>query len=1206
MASSPTPSPSFNTSIKTEGNSTASAGFEANAVSEGTSHEPKASLVQPKSSANAKDESTDGWVSENEADESDSDSESNPDEEQPSYHKLLEWWRKTNSSSKDLKKISKSLIKIKKTRTLDWKREMKEVISNVNGVLQLRDELHEELEEEEGVGSDDEEDIRICLPRLHFVPSRFMSQWRHSSNIYAAIDIPSDKTLDHFHEGIPTSRISTLPPGPPPNATPAPFPPGYSSRTWQGPPPRILLESRLNPAVDAYIESYPAVDGIPDRIRINSIRLQLIILEERKAIGDNVGQHELPDSYFRLFLYRPFKVLYYLEGKIRDRLRRYEQLRKEIRPDASEEEFQQDYHNNPVSDICFLMSTPGLGEHQPQRPISYLTADINDLRCLVQFIDLYLVAERNRIRNIDRTLGGSIRLPDLWYVFPVGSMVYCRDDQIPQKIWRVAHTFYGRKGNMPHLSNSQVGSKGPKASTFYLDCYYLEYDGTRHVPVTRRFQIHQGWEPPQHTHTNKDEVITRGKRFIEYATTSRHLYYTGRSLSVTPDGEKLPHARPLDETGKNRTVQYSVRVDSPVMIDYTRVFQEVPWWRPGGSGLNRLALGKNIVIVGFNPGPDVDADQQITVDSDHSWDLRVFDDHMERESKKWRDWEEGNGRPEGDDYLLFPGRVFAFVFRTRKWACLQLGNSKDGTETLNEIIPRAEPWTDLELPEGHKEVVQSLITWHFKPNKTAEPHFDLVRDKGKGVIILLHGVPGVGKTSTAECAAESHGRPLFPITCGDLGLTPQDVEAKLEEIFRLAQAWGCILLLDEADVFLAQRTASDIHRNSLVSVFLRTLEHYEGILFLTTNRVGVFDEAFKSRIHISLYYPSLDHNQTYQIWQNHITKALEAGIQVNRDELINFAAKIYASQKDPKSGPVWNGRQIRNAFQSALALAGFHAGDGQSVRLETQHFQKVFNVSDKFSNYIWRVRQGHSDSDWNRMNMVRRDDFDYVPPTGLDVMNNMVPPGPYGMYPGGQARFGGASTGAFQQSTFGQGIPAGVFGIPQQQSQPSMQPQMAGMFGFMANPFQQLGQAQFQQPAVHAQATPTVNLQGQQPQPQPQATQTQPSIQPTQYCNPFQAAQFGQTVAQHTMHQQQQQHQPQQQSPFLQQDGNHPLLAPQAQSAVNPTIGMQPQAGVTTNMPLNSQVPNQTQQSSFGSGAQQQGVGTGGFAVPDANASQQQ
>lgn len=41
------------------------------------------------------------------------------------------------------------------------------------------------------------------------------------------------------------------------------------------------------------------------------------------------------------------------------------------------------------------------------------------------------------------------------------------------------------------------------------------------------------------------------------------------------------------------------------------------------------------------------------------------------------------------------------------------------------------------------------------------------------------------------------------------------------------------------------------------AVFLRVLEYYAGILFLTTNRIGGFDEAFASRIHMSLHYPQL-------------------------------------------------------------------------------------------------------------------------------------------------------------------------------------------------------------------------------------------------------------------------------------------------------------------------------------------------------------
>jgi len=59
-----------------------------------------------------------------------------------------------------------------------------------------------------------------------------------------------------------------------------------------------------------------------------------------------------------------------------------------------------------------------------------------------------------------------------------------------------------------------------------------------------------------------------------------------------------------------------------------------------------------------------------------------------------------------------------------------------------------------------------------------------------------------------------------------------------------------VLLLDEADIFMEQRSESDIKRNAMVGIFIRLLEYYQGILFLTTNRSGGLDQAFASRISV--------------------------------------------------------------------------------------------------------------------------------------------------------------------------------------------------------------------------------------------------------------------------------------------------------------------------------------------------------------------
>ncbi|OJJ81253.1 uncharacterized protein ASPGLDRAFT_84664 [Aspergillus glaucus CBS 516.65] len=107
---------------------------------------------------------------------------------------------------------------------------------------------------------------------------------------------------------------------------------------------------------------------------------------------------------------------------------------------------------------------------------------------------------------------------------------------------------------------------------------------------------------------------------------------------------------------------------------------------------------------------------------------------------------------------------------------------------------------------------------------------------------------------------------LLPITCGDLGgNNAQEVEHNLEHFFYLARKWGCVLLLDESDVFLSERMPGNIVQNSLVSVFLRVLEYYSGILILTTNRVGQFNEAALSRVHTTLFYTNLNEGDTLRI-----------------------------------------------------------------------------------------------------------------------------------------------------------------------------------------------------------------------------------------------------------------------------------------------------------------------------------------------------
>lgn len=165
-------------------------------------------------------------------------------------------------------------------------------------------------------------------------------------------------------------------------------------------------------------------------------------------------------------------------------------------------------------------------------------------------------------------------------------------------------------------------------------------------------------------------------------------------------------------------------------------------------------------------------------------------------------------------------------------------------------MDRLEPvtWSDeafrsLVLGEKQKALVQALVKQHAERSKIFD---DIVIGKGKGLVGLLAGPPGCGKTLTAEAVAEVTHRPLYVISAGELGTRPEVVDEKLAQILQLAQTWNAVLLLDEAEVFLQQRSSTDVHRNALVSIFLRQLEYYQGILILTTNLVTECDIAFES------------------------------------------------------------------------------------------------------------------------------------------------------------------------------------------------------------------------------------------------------------------------------------------------------------------------------------------------------------------------
>lgn len=364
---------------------------------------------------------------------------------------------------------------------------------------------------------------------------------------------------------------------------------------------------------------------------------------------------------------------------------------------------------------------------------------------------------------------------------------------------------------------------------------------------------------------------------------------------------------------------------------------------------------------------------------------KVNDASFLRNNSEMREKMDNPNEIDDGDKILLPFYAFGFVLRSRRWVQFAVD--------LLEEIEYTDGWNKLQLPDGHRETVLALVQNYSEVGDSggagAETFaMDLVESKGKGLILLLHGEPGVGKTSTAECVADYTKRPLFQITCGDIGNNANDVEWNMERNFQLAHRWGCVLLLDEADVFLQQRNKEDLERNSIVSVFLRTLEYYSGILFLTTNRIGIIDPAFKSRIHLSLYYPKLNWPKTKAIWENHLSRLSKLykknkKMKIDRGDILLFAKEHYnelLNSKPYKKGKPWNGRQIRNAFQTAVALAEYNASNSASSSipgpiLNRKYFQQVAKTSREFDEYLKSTWGSEDEEDRSRRNQERIDSF---------------------------------------------------------------------------------------------------------------------------------------------------------------------------------------------------------------------------------------
>lgn len=284
---------------------------------------------------------------------------------------------------------------------------------------------------------------------------------------------------------------------------------------------------------------------------------------------------------------------------------------------------------------------------------------------------------------------------------------------------------------------------------------------------------------------------------------------------------------------------------------------------------------------------------------------------------------------------------------------------------------------ELTLDSRIKTMLQKLAVNHTK--KVGGISYN-ESGRGQGLICLLHGPHGAGKTLTAECIAKESKRPLYPVSAGELGTTSDTLEKELTRIMQRAVEFKALLLIDDVDVFLQRQESFDFQHNAMITTFLRMLDSYTGLLFLTTTRVTDIDSAFLSRIHIPIFYEKLTPDSRLAIWLRlYEPGSLKAGVAetdfqrwaqhgLNGRQINNIM-----NMAEDASGSVTVDRDLlkvvvicNSIFEKQLAWEGHHR------RSEKADIEELFTSDDQ------RRHSGQKDEEKNKGLNVHNQPLTYM------------------------------------------------------------------------------------------------------------------------------------------------------------------------------------------------------------------------------------
>ncbi|KAI3092915.1 hypothetical protein CBS147333_10170 [Penicillium roqueforti] len=474
-----------------------------------------------------------------------------------------------------------------------------------------------------------------------------------------------------------------------------------------------------------------------------------------------------------------------------------------------------------------------------------------------------------------------------------------------------------------HVYTTCIGTKEPRCvifdageeitqndeTWFNLECRFLDYDGLKfgEAGIFLRVPKFRGSKPiatleayplchhPSHEQVRKD-LVQRGQKFRDLA--GSHIRHCKGSAFFMNKGKI-----------------FKININSRVAVDAAFFHEMQPnYSRPS---LRDLGVKDKGGIAVFDMGA-------------------ILMEDREREKERMQ----GDGvdaqKLRETDFLVACPTVCCFSFKEKIFLECAVG-------ALGDVDWSPESFDCLKIPSETKTILLSLAKTRLGMIPTV-PFDDVIDGKGQGFNILLNGPPGVGKTFTVEATSEYFKLPLYSISAGELVVDHGDsnaLEQQLETVFKIAKHFNAVLLLDEADAFMEQRTSYHDNHNRLVTIFLRKLEYYQGILFLTSNRGVQFDDAILSRIHLVIEYENLTREFRRDLWTTFLSKActIKGPAVVEEHELRRLETLTL------------NGREIKNIAAIAHALA-----EANVNQVNYKYLELAAESNKKFSKEFGRKR----------------------------------------------------------------------------------------------------------------------------------------------------------------------------------------------------------------------------------------------------------